>query len=54
MQSALLAPCDFEAVIESTRLAPYWPWATYYFNSLAWLNMTLALSKSPQQATTSY
>lgn len=54
VQSASLALCDFEAVIESSRLSPYWLWATYSFNALAWLNMTLALSKSLEQATTGY
>lgn len=54
MQSALLALCDFEAAVESSRLAPRWPQATYSSNASAWLNMTWALSKSQQQAKTGY
>ena len=54
MQSASLALCDFKAAVESSRLAPHWPRATYSANAFAWLNMTWASSKSQQQATTGY
>lgn len=54
MQSALLALGDFEAVVESSRLAPRWPQATYSSNAPVWLNLTWALTKSQQQSTTGY